>query len=296
MRKNSKSGVRDWKDMSYDVLLRIFMTLDVVDFAVVSMVCTSWRDVCQDPSFWDGKELDLGTWKDPRICNLSSRTISLLTSLLNLSCGRAHCLIFKFQQYFDDRDFINVAKRSRNLKRLVLPGWFTDLTKKGINQAMEQWEALESITITNTFTAPFFLEAIGKYCRNFSELKLTCHLTLKIARTLTKHVPKLKVLSLQSVRMNKNALVYLVRQLKELQVLNVTHGFIISGNRPDNTIVHPQHAVPILLQNIPRKPTLMNCKGHCLKCQEVFIWNMMNKWREPKELIWRNDVIPTFRA
>ncbi|XP_054783931.1 F-box/LRR-repeat protein At3g48880-like [Prosopis cineraria] len=296
MGKNNKSSKSDWKDMSYDVLLRIFMTLNVVDFAAVSLVCSSWRDVCQDALFWDGKVLDLTKWKDPRLSNLSSRLISLLKCLLNLSSGRVDCLIFKFQIYLDDREFNNIAKKSLNLKRLVLPAWFPDLSKKGIDQAMQQWEGLESLTITNNYLAPHFLESIGKYCNNLRELKLTCHLTIKIARILTKNVPNLKVLSLQSVRVNKNALLHVVKKLKELKVLNLTHSFVVSGNRTENMVVYPKHVVQSMMENMPRKPRFLKCKGFCVKCQEVFIWNMMNKWKEPKEIVWRNDKIPSLRV
>lgn len=171
------------------------------------------------------------------------------------------------------------------------------MTKRGIDLAMEQWTGLESLTLTTTYIAPLFLEAISRNCPNFSQLKLTCHLTLKISRALVKHVPKLKVLSLQSVRLNKNALVYLVKHLKELEVLNVSHGFIISGNRVNNTVVYPLHMIPQLLNKIPRKPTtLMYCDGYCAMCQEVFVSNMTNQWREPETYIWRDDEIPTLRV
>ncbi|KAI9110147.1 hypothetical protein K1719_019188 [Acacia pycnantha] len=298
MNKKNKSSeeMRDWRDMSFDVLMRIFMTLNLVDFAAVSMVCSSWRDVCRDPSFWIANTLDLSKWKHPPTPTLSSKIVSLLSSLLNLSNGHAHCLIFQFQIYLDNRDFFNIAQRSPNLKRLVLPGLFPDFTKNGIDLALEQWKGLESLTITNTCIAPLFLEAIGKYCPNFSELKLTCHLTLNIATTLAKHVPKLKVLSVQSVRVNKNALVHVVKKLKELEILNVTHSFVVTGNRPDNTEVHPQHSISTLLKNMPRPPTtLMHCNGFCDRCQDVFIGNMMHKWRDPKEQIWCEDEIPSLQ-
>lgn len=161
---------------------------------------------------------------------------------------------------------------------------------------MEQWGELESMTITSNYTAHHFIQAIGKYCPNFSELKLTCHLTLRIATTLVKHVPKLKVLSLQSIRMNKNALVYLVKNLNELEVLNLTHGFVVSGNRPGNVETYPQPTLPKMLENMTRKPTLMHCKGFCVTCHEVFVCNMLNKWRNAKLHIWRNDEIPSLRV
>ena len=74
------------------------------------------------------------------------------------------------------------------------------------------------------------------------------------------------------MRLNKSALVYLVKNLKELEVLNVTHGFIISGNHVDNTVVYPQHMLPTLLEKMPRKPTtLMYCKQATVLCVKKYL-------------------------
>ncbi|KAK4266789.1 hypothetical protein QN277_023663 [Acacia crassicarpa] len=115
---------------------------------------------------------------------------------------------------------------------------------------------------------------------------------------MARHVPKLKVISVQSVRVNKNALVYVVKKLKELEVLDVSHALIVCGNRgPDFIEVCPQSSLPILLANMPRKPTtLMYCKTFCNKCDEVLICNMMPDWRDPKEQIWREDEISSLRV
>lgn len=113
MGKKIKSSVdkREWKDMDYDVLIKIFMSLSVVDFGAVSLVCTSWRNVCQDPAFWDGNVFDLSKWKQPPVSNLTSKVVGLLIIFLHLSKGRAHCLIFQFQMYLDNHALYNVAQR-----------------------------------------------------------------------------------------------------------------------------------------------------------------------------------------
>jgi len=44
--------------MDYDILVKIFMSLNVMDLiSVVSQVCSSWRSACCDPILW--KKLDL---------------------------------------------------------------------------------------------------------------------------------------------------------------------------------------------------------------------------------------------
>ncbi|XP_028769161.1 uncharacterized protein LOC114726659 [Neltuma alba] len=163
---------------------------------------------------------------------------------------------------------------------------------------MQNWEGLESFTITDSEIACSIIEAIGRYCRrSFRELKITCHFSLKIALKLIKYVPKLKRLSLQSTRVNKDALVFAVAQLGELEDLNVSHSFIVGGDRPENITVFSQHQVPdILVGEVLRMPRIISCGLFCNMCEDVLFWNMANEWENPEEQIWREDEILTLRV
>jgi hypothetical protein len=51
--RNQKSIFRNLGDMEQGILLKIFMTLNVMDLvSSVSVVCTTWHSVCRDPILW----------------------------------------------------------------------------------------------------------------------------------------------------------------------------------------------------------------------------------------------------
>ncbi|KAI9109846.1 hypothetical protein K1719_018887 [Acacia pycnantha] len=294
MENNKESHVRDWKDMDYEVLMRIFMTLNMVDFVAASWVCRSWRKVCRDHVFWNRRVLDLTKWS-PQLTHSSPRIIRFLKYALYLSGGTIGSLIFNFRLPVKDGILINIARRSPNLRRLVLPGRHLQITEEGIKEAIQMWRGLESITLTDSDIACTFIEAIGNCCRHFFELKITCNFSLKIAQALVRHLPKLRRLSLQSTRVNKDALVRAVTQLPALEDLNVSHCFIVGGNRPENIQVFSLQQVPDILAEVVRMPRLINCQVFCAKCELVMAWNMAFERWNPEEQIWREDEIPTLR-
>ncbi|KAK4266793.1 hypothetical protein QN277_023667 [Acacia crassicarpa] len=294
MENNKESHVRDWKDMDYEVLMRIFMTLNMVDFVAASWVCSSWRKVCRDRVFWNRRALDLTKWS-PQLTQSSPRMIRFLKYALYLSGGKIGSLIFSFRLPVRDGILINIARRSPNLRRLVLPGRHLQITEEGIIEAIQLWGGLESITLTDSDIACTFIEAIGNCCRNFFELKITCNFSLKIAQALVRHLPKLRRLSLQATRVNKDALVRAVTQLPALEDLNVSHCFIVGGNRPENIQVFSLQQVPDILAEVVRMPRLINCQVFCAKCELVMAWNMAIERWNPEEQIWREDEIPTLR-
>lgn len=110
MEKNNNSHVRYWNDMDHEVLMRIFMTLNIVDFIAVSCVCSSWTEVCQDYVYWNRRVLDLTKWSSVLIKS-SPKTIQVLKRALYLSCGNIGSLIFNFRLPVGDEILIHVAQR-----------------------------------------------------------------------------------------------------------------------------------------------------------------------------------------
>ncbi|KAI9110036.1 hypothetical protein K1719_019077 [Acacia pycnantha] len=312
--ENKKPPMRYWNNMSYDILLKIFMTLNMVDFSTVSLVCSSWRKACQDPVFWDGKVFDLSDMSLCSAANLSfesnndssgdepsnsTRLTQFLKCALDLSCGKISCFIFNFLQSINDDDLILVAERTANLKRLVLPRSNIQLSKTGVHKAMQLWKGLESLTLTDISIAYDIVEAIGEHCNNFSELKVTCDFGVNFANALIKHLPKLKILSLQSILVSKNALVLVANNLKDLKILNVSHSFIV-GLTDDGTNmrIYSQHDVPKILgnNNMFGISTLIRCEGICGMCLKVLQWNICtDEWKNTKEEVWRDDKIANLR-
>jgi len=52
--KNSNSASRiSIQDLFLDILIRIFLKLNVVELSVASMVCKSWNEICRNTLLWE---------------------------------------------------------------------------------------------------------------------------------------------------------------------------------------------------------------------------------------------------
>ena len=61
--KNSNSASRiSIQDLFLDILIRIFLKLNVVELSIASMICKSWNEYCRNPMLW--AKLDLS-----RLCS-----------------------------------------------------------------------------------------------------------------------------------------------------------------------------------------------------------------------------------
>lgn len=119
--RNESSSDHSWNNMDNDILVKIFMTLNVMDLITsVSQVCNSWRSACREPVLW--KKLDLRMLKPIFVCNppkpypwsnrLSTKILmSVLKRSLNLSRGNATFLIFNFFECIKEEHLIFTAKR-----------------------------------------------------------------------------------------------------------------------------------------------------------------------------------------
>lgn len=121
--RNKNLSVHRWNNMDYDILVKIFMSLNAMDLiSVVSQVCSSWRSACCDPILW--KKLDLGIQisesciyaplqSDAWSYSVSNnnRLMNILKTTSNLSQGNVTCLIFNFFEYVEDEHLVYAAKR-----------------------------------------------------------------------------------------------------------------------------------------------------------------------------------------
>ncbi|KAJ1402487.1 Leucine-rich repeat domain superfamily [Sesbania bispinosa] len=201
------------------------MALNVVDLASISQVCKSWNKAGRDPELW--RKLDLtglssssfnipmvpNAWKDMKS---SKKIIQFMKYALSLSNGNTSFLIFNYYVHLTDVQLILAAERTPNLKRLVLP-FSGHLSEPGLHTAMSFWGGLESITITSMVKHSYIFSAIGKYCKNISQLKFTCNLEQYHANTLVRYTPNLKALSIRNTMVNLRALCHVLKNLEHLE-------------------------------------------------------------------------------
>ena len=119
--RNQGSSDRSWNNMDYNILVKIFTTLNFMDIiSGVSLVWSSWRSACCDPALW--KKLDLSTLsadsnnvlpKPYTLSNVESgkRLTKILNSALNLSRGNVTCLVFNYFISINDEHMVCASER-----------------------------------------------------------------------------------------------------------------------------------------------------------------------------------------
>lgn len=117
--KSSAGNVRNTNnDLMHEILVKIFLCLNVVDVAVASLVCKSWNKASREPSLWNKIDLStLGSYcfrkplnKIEAYRHSSLKMTQFLKHVLDLSNGSTTCLIFNFYVYLTNEQFILVAQ------------------------------------------------------------------------------------------------------------------------------------------------------------------------------------------
>ncbi|KAG5616908.1 hypothetical protein H5410_016732 [Solanum commersonii] len=240
--KGGDSPVRRWEDLDIDILLKIFQSVDLFQLiSIIPQVCRSWQLTCSDQLLW--KTLDLSVIQSnfvritiPPYVYVDSpsreKLAHLLKICLNLSRENILTLIFHFNLYVDNNQLAYTAKRCPGLKRLVMPAW-EKLEKATICSAFRKWKDLESLTMPSSLEEPtYIIKKIGRSCKKLSELKIMGPCDMLLASTLVSFLPNLKVLSVRCTELPKPALVILLKGLKQLKVLNISHCIITEDLPP----------------------------------------------------------------
>jgi len=106
-------------DLIHEILVKIFLCLNVVDVAVASLVCKSWNEACHEPSLWNKIDLStLGSYCFSKPLNKveayrhsSLKMTQFLKHVFDLSGGNTTFLIFNFYVYLTNEQLILVAQR-----------------------------------------------------------------------------------------------------------------------------------------------------------------------------------------
>ncbi|GMN75036.1 hypothetical protein TIFTF001_052513 [Ficus carica] len=187
-------------------------------------------------------------------------------------------------------DLVTGASRickSPILNRLVLQSSF-QFSVEAFKEAIKYWKRLQSLILPYVFRYEEILSSIGENCKNFAEIKSSCSIDLGFAEAIVANVPGLKVLSLRHTAAFKEALLHLLKSLKNLEVLNLTH-----------VLVADLTQAGLELQGIDEKIT--NCTLHlkmfftsgerrCPKCNIVEDGNIWRSY-ELDEEDWPQDEV-----
>ncbi|RDX68418.1 F-box/LRR-repeat protein, partial [Mucuna pruriens] len=269
--ENNNSAANRNNSLLNEILVTIFMSLNVADIASASLVCKSWNEACRDPSLWHKLDLSrlnsyyfnipnykLRPWEDMHSDKIMTQ---FLKYVLSLSNGNTSCIVFNFHFYLRDVQFITAASRTPNLKRLVLPK-IGELSEVAVEKAMKSWGGLESISITSIVRNSNIFSAICKYGKNITEMKLTCDFKEYHADAMIEYTRKLKVLSIRSIIVSMKALCRVLSYLEHLEEVNICHSLIL-----DTTAGPTSQVVVYRTMDDLGKHLAPSCLGKLIFCE-----------------------------
>ncbi|CAD5171702.1 F-box/LRR-repeat protein At3g48880-like [Musa acuminata AAA Group] len=291
-----------WEEMETDVLVKIFKELNMIQLAPVSRVCRSWRLACSDPFIWN--TLDLGLlqsnfiqtraspyiWVDERS---DKRLTRILRVAMALSRGNITSMIFHFNLYMKDDHLSYISEWSPHLRRLVMPAW-NRITKVGICQAIRRWENLESLTMPSIAHPPYIMEEISRSCKNFSQLKVMGTFDMHFASAIATNLQKLKVLSLRCSIITKEALLYILNRMDNLEVLNISHCLLLEALATSGRKQVRSELDQSILQKASRIREFFHCQSSsCTTCKRMIEDEGLMRWYRYEDWFWRRDEVST---
>ncbi|KAL3755791.1 hypothetical protein ACJRO7_002785 [Eucalyptus globulus] len=303
--EESGSATRKWEDLPSDILVEIFQKVDFPELnSQIDHVFSAWHLACRDPLFW--KTLDLSALESIFITiphapyvyvhSQSDKAVTqLLKIVLNLRRESIEILIFHFNLYLSDEQLTYTAERCPLVKRVVMPAW-NRIKETGICKAIKKWRHLESMTMPSIKNPPYLLEEISRNCENFSKLKIMGPFDMHFALPLVTYIPRLKVLSLRCSVIMRDALVTILDNLQDLEVLNISHCILIEDPPPPL----PQRVVKEMIKEID--PFIMNKANRlreflvcmddsCVMCERARSDEGLMRWYQYEEGLWKSDEV-----
>ncbi|XP_062026341.1 F-box/LRR-repeat protein At3g48880-like [Rosa rugosa] len=219
--------------------------------------------------------------------------MDIVNSAFSLSGGTISCFIFHFYAYMTSQHLVCISESTPNLKRLVLPVRDNDILVNEFEEAANNWPLLESLTIPGSFSIEL-MKAIGKHCKNLSELKMMHRFDMNCAENILAYAPSLKVISLRCNRVHRDAILFLLKELRQLEVMNITHCLILDHfPKPGFWSVLPE-LDEFVLQEASRLKKFLFCQMRsCNVCHFQINSNGLLFWTQNNEAIWIMDEVST---
>lgn len=304
MEENFVPNLRRWEDMDTDILVKIFQSFDIFELiSGFAHVCRGWRFAVCDTILW--KKLDLSMMKsnfikiplEPSYVYVDAPSDKLLTKVLkislNLSKGCISTLIFHFDLYISDNQLTYTAERTPNLKRLVMPAW-NRIKHTGICKAISMWPQLESLTMPTISSPPYPMEQIARSCKNFTQLKIMGPFDIYFASTLVSFLPNLKVLSIRCSTIWRDALIMILNEMKNLEVLNISHCLLLE-KPPPAPKTYAKKLDGLIMEKAARLKEFLFCiDDSCVMCQRVRQDEGLVRWYKYEEGLWKTDEVKSF--
>lgn len=172
-----------------------------------------------------------------------------------------------------------------------MPAW-NRVKKDTIRRAIRSWPKLESVTMPSIAQPAYVMEEISLNCQNFTRLKIMGPFHMLFSSSLTTYLPGLKVLSLQFSLVYKDALILILDELLQLEVLNISHCVLLEVGPPPLPKRLVRHADPIILSKASRLREFFYCiDDHCAMCQWARNDEGLMRWYKYEDGLWKSDAV-----
>lgn len=157
------------------------------------------------------------------------------------------------------------------------------------------WGGLESLAIPWFCSRMEHMEVIGTHCKSLFELKIDCQFDPNLACALTKNFRKLKVVSLRCKTVHNEALIHILDNSENLDVLNISHCLFIQfeiGSETSFTLYH--EPVQSIIEKGSRLKQFLSCQTKsCDTCKSAPSVEGVSRsmWYELEQRYWREDEV-----
>ncbi|WJX20786.1 hypothetical protein P8452_10286 [Trifolium repens] len=290
------------KSLNNDALSNIFKRIDIYESNLaIYRFNEAWKKASNEQPAW--QTLDFSMLKSEFVKNLNkpyvwvhSRSDAYLSHLLfvalNLSQGNIKTLIFHYNLFLTNEQFIYTATRCPLVRRLVFVSW-NRIKKIGIMTAIKVWKDLVSMTMPSIRNPAYVFYTISMHCKNFRELKVMGCVDLHFVSLLTKYLPNLKVLSLRCLGLSKEALNFILDEFKHLEVLNISHScYVEPCQDPYDGYKYIGDIDPTIIEKTSRLREFHMCmKESCIMCKRTRDDDGYPRWYKYEEGIWKEDEV-----
>ncbi|KAL1214812.1 putative F-box protein [Cardamine amara subsp. amara] len=252
----SSKGVSNWETLHRYILVIIFNKLNVMDITMgASRVCTSWFLASHDKTLWNTVDLakiqqkgrpilfykhqvdneveeefpltKTTTWYlyDTHGVEEGMSLLKLLIKITNLNGTVTKNLFFNFHSYIKEKELKFAAERLKNIEKLALPIWF-DSTEESCRFSFSQWKNLKTLIIVHDsyLTKTIFeFRIVGENCRNLTNLKYLGTFQVYYSKEIVCYLQSIKRLSLRCSSVSIEAVLWLMKRLENLTILNLSH-------------------------------------------------------------------------
>ncbi|KAK4796663.1 hypothetical protein SAY86_028989 [Trapa natans] len=163
---SAEESPRNWLELPQDVTAAILQRLGAIEILNNAWrVCTQWRSICKEPSFW--RTIDMRNGGD--IWDMDEDLDIMCRQAVDLSCGG---LIDINIEYFGTDELLQYITAScTGIKRLRLVSCY-DVSDEGLCETAAKLPMLEDLELSHCKFSEKTLEVVGHHCPCLISLKL----------------------------------------------------------------------------------------------------------------------------